>query len=217
MTERRLTLSFDNGPTPTTEPVLEVLRAHDVRASFFVCGANVATAEGAALTAQAKRDGHWIGNHTYSHDVELGRVDADLDVCEAEIGRTQDLLGDLSEPERWFRPSGGGGNLGPDLLSRAAVDYLSANRYSLVLWNSIPRDWEDPDGWPDRALAQIEQQPWTLTVLHDVGTGAMDRLAEFLERVLRDGVEVVQQFPPSCVPILRGEHVLPLDGLVAPG
>jgi hypothetical protein len=83
-----------------------------------------------------------------------------------------------------------------------------------VLWNSVPRDWEDPTDWPERALADVARQDWTLLVLHDVPTGAMAALPRFLERALSAGVEITRELPPACVPIRRGVIEGSLDGLL---
>ena len=80
----------------------------------------------------------------------------------------------------------------------------------MVLWNSVPRDWEDPDGWPARALADIERLDWTLVVLHDVPTGAMRALPRFLDALAERQVTVVSELPPACVPI-RSRQSRPAD------
>jgi peptidoglycan/xylan/chitin deacetylase (PgdA/CDA1 family) len=212
---RRITLSFDNGPFPGVTPaVLDVLSRFGLPATFFVCGKDARDARKRAILERARAEGHRIGNHTETHTVELGATE-DPDAPEAEIGAAQAALGDLAEPERWFRPYGGGGVLGPRLLGRAAVEYLCRGGYTVVLWNSVPRDWEDPAGWPERALADAARRDWTLLVLHDVPTGAMAGLPRFLERALAEGAELHGDLPPSCVPIRRGRIALPLDGLVA--
>src|SRR5262245_932220 len=201
---RRLTLSFDNGPFPTVTPgVLDVLARYAVTATFFVCGRDVVDPDRRVIVARAKSEGHRIGNHTQTHTIELGTTD-DPAVVEREIGGAQSALGDLASPERYFRPYGGGGVLGPRLLGRTAVGYLRDHAYTCVLWNSVPRDWEDPRGWPERALADVAQQDWTLVVLHDVPTGAMAALPRFLERARDAGVTFTPELPPSCVPIVRG-------------
>lgn len=217
MPRRRLTLSFDNGPFPEVTPsVLAALAARDLRASFFACGRELRDPARRALLADARAAGHRLGNHTLTHAVELGAT-ADPDAPAREIGDAQALLGELAAPERWFRPYGAGGVLGPRLLSPAAVAFLRAGGYSLVLWNSVPRDWEDPTGWPARALAEVARQDWTLIVLHDVPTGAMRALPAFLDAALDRGIEITPDFPPSCVPIRGGELVGSLAGLVPPG
>lgn len=211
---RRLTLSFDNGPFPDVTPgVLDALAERSLPATFFVCGKDARDPARRAILERARAEGHRIGNHTETHRVELG-ASADPDAPRAEIGAAQDALGALAEPERLFRPYGAGGVLGPRLLSRAAVRFLCAGGYTCVLWNCVPRDWEQPDAWPERALADMARQDWTLLVVHDVPSGAMRALPRFLDRALGAGAEIVAELPPSCVPIRRGEVVLPLDGLV---
>ena len=67
-------LTFDDGPGPSTSGLLDVLRAAGVRATFFLLGRNLEEApwcgdpaKARALVLRAAREGHVLGNHTYSH------------------------------------------------------------------------------------------------------------------------------------------------------
>jgi peptidoglycan-N-acetylglucosamine deacetylase len=209
-----VTLTFDNGPDPSVTPrVLDVLADRGVRATFFVLGRKVAAAEGRALSVRARAEGHWIGNHTFSHDVPFGEM-TDAGAIRREIEETQAVLGDLAHPDRLFRPVGGGGNLDERLLTPVAVETLVEGRYTCVLWTAVPRDWEDPEGWVERAIEQCVREEESLVVLHDVPGGAMDRLERFFERAADAGLRFRQDFPAACVPVRRGELVRPLAGLV---
>lgn len=210
-----LTLSFDNGPEPTVTPrVLDVLAERGLKTTFFVIGEKLADPARRGLARRAHAEGHWIGNHTYTHSVPLGLQRA-ANSAEREIARTQSAMGDLAHPDRWFRPFGGGGNLDDRLLKPTVVDYLVRGRFSCVLWNAIPRDWDDPDGWVERALDQCRSQAWSLMVLHDLPTGAMAHLERFLDRATTAGARFRQDFPPACLPICRGEIRLPLAAYVS--
>jgi peptidoglycan/xylan/chitin deacetylase (PgdA/CDA1 family) len=217
-----LTLSFDNGPDPEATPrVLDLLRAHDARAHFFVLGKQVATAEGRRLLARIHDEGHLIGNHSFSHQIPLGE-DPRPDAVAAEIEATEAVLAELRvEPApgaaRRFRPFGGGGVLGPHLLSQRAVEHLVAQRYTCVLWNAVPRDWEDEQGWPARALEQCRQQRHPVLVLHDTPRACAARLDEFLTAARAEGFQPTLELPVECTPILAGELVGSLDRLVAAG
>lgn len=210
-----VSLSFDNGPHPDVTPsVLETLSTYGLLATFFVVGKNISSGQGRSLVAEAHARGHWIGNHTFSHSVPLGRI-ADPLAAIAEIERTQELIGAFAHPRRFFRPYGEGGVLDDRLLGPSAAGYLLAQRYSCVTWNAVPRDWSDPSGWVDTALEQVRRQQHSLVVLHDIATGAMTRLAEFIERTLAMGLQYRQSFPEECLLIDQGEAKSSLDRYVA--
>ncbi len=190
--------------------MLDILDAAGVKATFFVLGSKLADKKRRALAKRAHAEGHWIGNHTWSHAEPLGNV-GDASRVLSEIVETEALIDELAHPDRLFRPFGGGGSLGPHLLNAAAVDILKREKMTCVLWNAVPRDWEDPRGWAEVALAQCLALPWTLLVLHDLPTGAMGRLKIFIDRVRDHGGVFRQDFPPDCVPVRRGEVVGPLE------
>lgn len=210
-----VTLTFDNGPEPDATPgVLEVLARRRIPATFFVVGQKLALPGRRRLAERAAGAGHWVGNHTFSHSGALGTLPAEQ--AASEIERTQALLGDLVHPDRFFRPPGArGGVIDRRLLSRAALEVLERDRYTLVLWNAVPHDWEDPEGWIDTALQQLTELPRAVLVLHDLPTGAMRRLDTFLARSLELGARFVQQFPDGCTPIVRGLVRAPLDAYVS--
>jgi peptidoglycan/xylan/chitin deacetylase (PgdA/CDA1 family) len=211
----KVTLSFDNGPEPeVTDHVLDVLGAHRVRSTFFVIGQKLADPERRVRAERARDEGHWIGNHSLTHTKPFGRRE-DRDGAEDEIGRAQRMLGALAHPDRLFRPFGGGGALDSGLLNRKVVDYLCAGGFTCVLWNCVPRDWEDPDGWVERALAQCRAEAWSVVVLHDLPTGAMLNMERFIVGLRAAGAEIVQDFSPQCVPILRGRLMLPVEQYIA--
>jgi peptidoglycan/xylan/chitin deacetylase (PgdA/CDA1 family) len=211
----KVTLTFDNGPTPeVTAHVLDVLRRQRIRATFFVLGQNIAKPEKRAWAQRAFNEGHWIGNHTYSHSTPLGES-IDPGLSEHEIGRTQHLLGELSHMRRLFRPFGGGGHLGPHLLSTDALAYLREGEYTCVLWNAVPRDWENPDGWVEVALEQCAARAWTTLVLHDLPTGAMRHLEDFIVRARLAGAVFTQDFPVDCLPVVSGKIQSDIRAFVA--
>lgn len=210
----KVTLTFDNGPTPAvTQSVLDCLSRHGVSSTFFVIGSKAVTSQGAALVSRASSEGHFIGNHTFTHTTPLGELERDAAVREFE--RAEEVLADLHQPRRLFRPFGRAGRLGQHLLHPAVIEKLQAGRYSCVLWNCVPGDWRDPHGWMPRALEGCRSRPWTLVVLHDLPTGAMTHLDEFIRTLRQEGMELTQDYPPECVPLVDGQIVQPLDQYVA--
>ena len=94
--------------------------------------------------------------------------------------------------------------------------HLQAGGHTVVLWNAIPRDFDDPEGWPDRARAQhAAATAPVLMVLHDLPNGAMRQLDRVLGAWQDQGVEFLAEPPDSCVPIRRGVAMPGLADYVA--
>jgi len=196
-------LTFDNGPEPDVTPaVLEVLARRRISATFFVIGQKLLDPARRALAERAVAQGHLVGNHSFSHGVPLGLRAGDEAV--AEIIRAEAALGVLNT-QRLFRPHGGGGALGPHLLHAAALRHLQRERYTVALWNAVPRDWDDADGWPARAqtMAAAAREPLVM-VLHDLLPAAMAQLDRVLGRLADAGHSFTQAIPGNCIALHQG-------------
>jgi peptidoglycan/xylan/chitin deacetylase (PgdA/CDA1 family) len=204
---KRITLTFDNGPTPgITENVLDILSARGIQTTFFVVGERLMMPSGRALAVRAHSDGHWIANHSFTHTVPLGEK-PEAEYARREIEETQNLIGELAHADKLFRPMGGGGVIGPHLFSRAALQILREGKFTCLLWSSVPGDWKDQEGWVERCISQVGKLDWAVVVIHDIENAALPRLPEFLDRLDALGVEFHQDFPDDVVTMRRGEFV----------
>jgi peptidoglycan/xylan/chitin deacetylase (PgdA/CDA1 family) len=208
-----ITLSFDNGPSKATPEVLDLLARYGIRSTFFVVGRRLEHASLREHATRAAAEGHWIGNHSYSHMITLGQY-KDFAESIVDLAKTEDLLGDLRHPDRLVRPYADGGVLDRRLLNPVAVDYLIQEKCTLVLYNVVPRDWEDGE-WPVRAMAGCAVRSWSLVVLHDLSNMALPGLARFIPAALDAGATFRQDFPPDCVPMLKGGERRSLTHLVS--
>ena len=200
---RAVTLSFDNGPEKRVTPfVLDVLKDRQITANFFVVGDRLRHPERRGAVERAMEEGHRIGGHTMTHSVPIGLLDEPE--ARREIEGTDELIGELGHPDRLWRPYGKGGVIDDLIVGPIGARMLVEGRYTCVLWTSVPLDWIEPDGWVDRALADVESTEWSVVVLHDLPTGAMDHLPRFLDELDRRGVEVRPDTPDSCTPLRRG-------------
>src|SRR5438105_12333522 len=80
-------LTFDDGPSPDTERMLDVLRAHEASATFFMVGREVESFPGIAQRVRA--EGHEVGNHSYSHSSYLFQRAAET---QNQVGRAQSVI-----------------------------------------------------------------------------------------------------------------------------
>lgn len=197
-------LTFDNGPHPEVTPVvLKVLAQRGLTATFFVLGKHLATEEGMTLAKQIRDAGHRLGNHSYTHEIPLGE-DPRPEAVSQELEATQALLDQVWEGPRWFRPFGGGGILGPHLLSEESVSWLLQRSFTCVLWNSVPGDWKEPQAWVERALDDAETLSHSVVVLHDILPEAMRHLDRYLGSLEDRGHTFTDTFPLTCTPIIEG-------------
>lgn len=82
-----LALTFDDGPSEATPELLDILREHGVRATFFVCGMNVERLP--EVTRAVMGGGHELGNHSWSHPMLSFKTPRFI---YAELARTQDAV-----------------------------------------------------------------------------------------------------------------------------
>lgn len=209
----KLSLTFDNGPTPgITDRVLDTLNDYNIPATFFLVGTQLQKPGAREIAERAAAAGHRLGNHSLSHGTPLGQRE-DPASAVAEIIDMFALMGDLADPELLFRPNARG-KLGNHVLSTAAVDCLQSLKASVVLWNSVPRDRKVvvplPNVWLEDAKKAVASNDWTLMVLHDRPSGfddptPMDYLSDFLSWAVNEGVEFRRNFPRDCTPLVRGK------------
>jgi peptidoglycan/xylan/chitin deacetylase (PgdA/CDA1 family) len=131
-TGRTVALTFDDGPSRWTPQILDVLREHRVRATFFVIGQQVIAAPD--VVAEAAADGHLIGNHTWSHrPPSRGRAwDA------AFLSREQRRAGAairaaIGVDTCWFRP--------PEGVIAGVAPISRRAGLEVALWSVDTGDW----------------------------------------------------------------------------
>ena len=152
----RIALTFDDGPCSSyTGQVLDILRCHDVKATFFVCGQNVERCPEILRRVQA--EGHTIGNHTYSHPFPFFRSHA---FFARQIDLTQEAIEEVTGARpKFFRPPYGARWLGlhPVLKQRGL---------RLVNWSDTGYDWKlDTEGIVRETLKTLG--PGSIILLHD--------------------------------------------------
>jgi peptidoglycan/xylan/chitin deacetylase (PgdA/CDA1 family) len=187
---RILALSFDDGPSETTPAVLDVLRDHGARATFFVVGYHVDARP--EIVRRAVDEGHELGNHTYDH------VDAaherDDDVLRDQITRTSAAIERAAgSAPRLIRPP-----YGKD-VARVARLGRELGLDPTILWSAQGWDWDTTPSETIVDLVLRDCAPGGVVVLHDGvppqgGTSRVPMLAA-LPRILAaltgDGYEVV--------------------------
>jgi len=178
--EHQVAITFDDGPDPRWTPkILDILKAANVKAAFFLVGVNAERYP--SLVRRIVDEGHEIGNHTYYHP--------NLALCwpehiRLELNATQLLLETITgRATTLFRPPYAA-DTGPTQLSELAPLKIAEDlNYLVVLENIDPQDWAKPGA--DIILRRIKQQrhDGSVILLHDAG-GDRSQTVEALPRIL---------------------------------
>ena len=177
----RVALTFDDGPYPMYTPaLLDLLRRHRARATFFLTG--LATREYPDLARQVAREGHEVANHTFSHrreaDLVKGRFRDEVLQAEEEILRV------TGRRTRYFRPAGG--RLSPEM--RQTLGDLG---YTTILWSVNTGDWWQRDpGALYRGVLRGRVRGG-IVVMHSGSFGMLEALPTVLADLQRKGIRCV--------------------------
>lgn len=172
--KRQVALTFDDGPGPYTNQVLQILRRHGAPATFFISGVMVDEFPG--IVERAQRQGHAIGNHGADH-MRMGELPPEVQAQQID-SVTAALTSHGVEPDRLFRPPYGAFNAD-------TVDLLAARRMLMVLWSIDTGDYENPgtDVIIQRALEGVG--PGDVILMHDAG-GDRTQTVAALPVILRE-------------------------------
>nr|WP_276591773.1 polysaccharide deacetylase family protein [Sphingomicrobium nitratireducens] len=181
--QRRVALSFDDGPSPRgVEAVLPLLARHRARATFFVIGQSVE--EHPEATRAIAEAGHEIGNHSFWHSRMVG---LESQPYLEELERTDLALAQLGIAKpRWMRPPYGAKFIG-------LGDAVDANGQTMVMWDvEEPSRADTPESYARDLLAQV--RPGSIILIHPMSSlRELEReaLPLVLEGLDADGYEIV--------------------------
>jgi peptidoglycan/xylan/chitin deacetylase (PgdA/CDA1 family) len=154
-TENKIFLTFDDGPTPEiTEWVLEELKKHQIKATFFCIGKNIKSHP--SLFSRIQDEGHSIGNHTYNHlrgwNTSTEDYLENIALCESEIRNLNSKI---------FRPPYG-------KIKKSQSKELRQLGYKIIMWDVLSADFDQtitPEKCLENVLNNVESG--SIIVFHD--------------------------------------------------
>ena len=187
-------LTFDDGPGPFTDGLLDVLAQYNVKATFFVTGLYP---EYADCIGRAYREGHSIGVHSVTHSYR--RIYASEEAFLEDFNAMQDIIrGQTGAETRIFRFPGGSSNT-VSRFNRGVMTRLSRTMTEL---GYVYFDWNvDSDDAGDTTetgqvlqniIAGCSEHPVSVVLQHDI----KDYSVAAVERVLIWGISNGYSFAP---------------------
>jgi len=200
---KEVALSFDDGPDPEWTPkILDILKKYDVKAAFFMIG-EVAQ-DNVGVMQRVFREGHEIGNHTYTHpdisEISDGQIDLQLNLTEKLFAAK------LGVRPVYFRPPYSI-DQEPDTNDQAApVDRIQHKLGYVIAGDKIDtNDWDEhPRKTPQEIIDDVFQQmadaqskSWmrgSVILMHDGGGNrqpTIDALPKLIEALRARGYKIV--------------------------
>ncbi len=174
----RIALTFDDGPGPYTECLLDGLKERGVKASFFLIGRSVK--EYPEAVKRMEEEGHLIGNHTYSH-VKLKGLSPEE--TRREIQKTDEAVYEITGKHvAYLRPPFGEWEEDLELTYPVLP----------VMWTVDPLDWttENVEEIVDRVVTQAGENDMIL--LHDCYDSSVEAALQIVDRLLAEGFDFVR-------------------------
>ena len=175
--EKILYLTFDAGfENGNTERILDALKKHGVKATFFLVGNYFETQP--ELVKRMAEEGHTIGNHTYSHP-DMSKI-GDIQSFQTELQKNEALYRDIlgSEMPKLYRPPQG-------KFCEENLKMAQQLGYSTVFWSLAYVDWyTDDQPTPEQAFSKLLPRihPGAVVLLHSTSSTNAEILDELLTK-----------------------------------
>ena len=164
-----VSLTFDDGPSPYSGRVLDILARYGIKATFCQIGEQVGSYP--AVEARIRAAGHTLCNHSWDHDEELPAKPVSM--IDSEISRTQLAISAATgETPRYYRAPGGDWGHGAKLKAELAKFHTIP-----LAWADDSLDWTKPgvDKIVKNVLGTVT--PGAIILLHDGGGDRTQTLA----------------------------------------
>ncbi|MEU8247035.1 polysaccharide deacetylase family protein [Nonomuraea sp. NPDC048916] len=182
-----LALTFDDGPGKHTGTLLDLLKKEKVKATFFVTGKHVE--ESPSVARRVVREGHAIGNHTYSHQSLPPLLDYEItDQIQVASAIIEDKTG---RRVRMFRPPYG--HTDDRVLGIAGEQGLAQ-----VLWTGTTLDWSLRDAKKIKAAVLRLARRDGVILMHDTVPQTVQAMPAIVKELKKRGYHLV------TVPALAG-------------
>ena len=177
-----LAMTFDDGPHPQNTPrLLDMLRARNIKATFYVIGQSVNLYP--SIVRRTVAEGHEIGNHSHTHRLLSKLPDAEV---RADLRRCHDaVVNACSAPPRTMRPPYGG------LLQRQREWVNAEFGYPIILWSVDPLDWKRPGAGVITSRILAGATAGGIVLSHDLHGQTVDAMPATLDGLLRRGFKFV--------------------------
>ena len=202
--EKKVYLTFDDGPSSNTDAILDILREYDVKATFFVVGKTDERSKAAYQRIVA--EGHTLAMHSYSHN--YSEVYASKESFINDLTSLQEYLYEVTGVwPRFYRFPGGSSNVVSQVDIQELIGWLEENGITYFDWNTASGDAVSEELSSEtivnNCLANLDSQRRCMILMHDAQEKqtTVEALPEIISRVRRRGDAYFLSITDDTVPI----------------
>lgn len=192
--QKRVYLTFDDGPSVYTGQILDILKANDVKATFFV----IAREDESYWPYYTRilEEGHTLGMHSYTHD--YNQVYASLDSFETDVNSLSQFLYDRTgEYPTIYRFPGGSSNTVCNVPMEECIAYLNEQGITYYDWNALNGDAVSSELPPEKLVENImnsvRQNNTSIVLMHDMQSRhtTVESLQPLIDTLKDEGYEIL--------------------------
>lgn len=205
--DKKIYLTFDDGPSSSTNEILDILKAYDIKATFFVVGKTDEASKEAYKRIVA--EGHTLGMHSYSHVYQ--DIYQSKESFIEDLSQLQEYLYEVTGVwSRYYRFPGGSSNTVSKVDMQELIAWMNENDITYYDWNTASGDAVSghlsKEAIVDNCLENIDNQSVSMILMHDAADKktTVEALPEIITRIRLRGDACFLPITDETVPV---QHV----------
>lgn len=206
--DKKIYLTFDDGPSRNTNRILDILKEYDVKATFFVVGKT--DEESIKAYQRIVSEGHTLAMHSYSH--KYAEVYGSEESFIQDLEELQEYLYQITGVwSRYYRFPGGSSNAVSRVDIQELIQYLDESDITYFDWNiasgDAVSDILSAETITRNCVSGIDSRPESMILMHDAleKNTTVEALPQIIEQIQGRGDAVFLPITDETVPI---QHVM---------
>ena len=191
---KKVYLTFDDGPGPNTEKILDILKKNDIKATFFVTGKTDDFSK--QMYKRIVEEGHTLGMHSYSHVYD--EIYASEKAFSQDFEKLYEFLHDVTgEYSKFYRFPGGSSVQDTKVPIKKLVKFLDKKEITYLDWNVLSPDIKDANVSKKQLLKELRKEvkkyDTSVVVFYDTQTQPMTikALPSVIKALKKDEYEIL--------------------------
>ncbi|MCI9081935.1 MAG: polysaccharide deacetylase [Lachnospiraceae bacterium] len=191
---RKVYLTFDDGPSENTARILDILKEHNVKATFFVTGNEEETAK--ELYRRIVDEGHTLGMHSFTHKYDV--IYQSLDAYIEDMTHLQSYLEEVTGvTTNFIRFPGGSSNHVSNVDMHELIRYVNEQGFTYFDWNVASGDATSqvytPDELVQNVINDVVKYDTSVVLMHDSSAKGttVEALAPMIDQLQEMGAELL--------------------------